>query len=325
MSRPGFARTSIWVGAILLASSWAGVVHGQRAASGPSADAATIAALAQAPSGTWAVTGGRRTPVEHDAATVFAQADAYRRTDGGVLVPIAVGASVSEPCEILVRIGRAGAAPDSSRAAAEFSMAGGPGQVRETREVTLQPGTYEMSALLVRRGQGRAWVGTVARRPLVVPNLSATVFEASPVVIGEDVAVEREVATPRPFVFGATSLKPAATNRFHQADKLHLALRVYGWKGDTDAKPDLSVEYVFRQSFKNGLRFFNKTKPQALNAATLSKSFDGRGGALAAGISIPLEAFPPGEFQVVVRVKDKRTQATTEQTASFFVASNGGA
>lgn len=42
-------------------------------------------------------------------------------------------------------------------------------------------------------------------------------------------------------------------------------------------------------------------------------------GAVAVGMSVPLGAFPQVVFDVTVRIKDKRTQATTTQTASFAV------
>lgn len=321
MFRTPLVRRSLWAVVVLVASSWS-VVHGQRAA-GAAPDAVSLAALLQAPTGAWAVTGGQLTPLENGAVPIFAQADAYRRTDAGVLVPVAVGATVGEPWSVHVRVVRAGDLNAASSAtAADLTLNGGPGQVRETRELTLQPGSYEMVAVLVRKGAGRSWIGTVDRRPLVVPSMTPTVLETSPVVMGEAVTSEREAGAPRPFVFGATSMKPAAANRFHQADKLHLAFRIYGWKPDAEARPDLTVEYVFQQVFANGPRFFNKTKPQEFNAKTLSKLFDGQAAMLAAGISVPLTAFPPGEFQVVVRVKDKRTQLTTVQKASFVVASD---
>lgn len=217
----------------------------------------------------------------------------------------------------IARVGSGGRAP--SKPEAEFTIAGGPGQSREVREATLPPGEYEMVAVMARRRGGSSWVATVDRRPLVVPHLTAAVLEASPVVLGEAAEAAPEPGVPRPFVFGRTNLKPAASARFNQGGQLHMALRVYGWKGDEDARPDLTVEYVFQQVFRGGSRFFNKTKPQALNAKTLGKAFDGRDAEVTAGISLSLAAFPPGEFQVTVRVRDSRTQATTVQRATFVV------
>ena len=93
----------------------------------------------------------------------------------------------------------------------------------------------------------------------------------------------------------------------------------YGWKGDTDIKPDLTVDYVFYEQRSTGLRFFNKLETQSLNAKTLGETFNGSFGAVAAGMTVPLAAFPPGEFEVTVRILDKRTQASATQKVRFFV------
>ena len=199
-------------------------------------------------------------------------------------------------------------------------MSGQPGRVREMRELTLQPGTYAVAAALAWRGQGSTWHGTVSREEWSIPSLSSQTLEASPVVIGESATTaSSRGAVAKPFVFGATTLTPAVVNRFRPSDKIHLALRVSGWKADAEAKPDVTVEYVFQQQFKDHYRFFNKTRPQELNAKTLSRSFDGRDGMLETGMTVPLSAFPPGSFQLVVRIKDKRTLMTTTQKTTFVV------
>ena len=112
-------------------------------------------------------------------------------------------------------------------------------------------------------------------------------------------------------MFGPTTLAPAVTNLFKQSDSLHYAVRVYGWKGDAESKPDLSIEYVFYQRLGTTLRFFNKTKPQVLTAASVNKAFDGKRGAISTGMSIPLINFPPGEFELTARVVDRRVAGPT--------------
>jgi hypothetical protein len=288
----------------------------------PSADSTVIQALLRAPAGSYLVTGNKLSKAPEDSGSpVFVQADAYRRSANGVQVPVVVGVESKEPWVLKLEIlSTASAAPGQANRPTEVTLTGQPGRAREIRELTLQPGIYAVAVALARRGGGESWVGSVAREEWTIPSLAAGVLEASPVVLGESVTTVRETGA-KPFVFGTTNLTPTAVNRFRAADKIHVALRVSGWKADADAKPDVTVEYVFQQQFKDRYRFFNKTKPQELNAKTLKPTFDGRDGMLDTGMTIPLAAFPPGEFQLVVRVRDKRTQATTTQKTTFVIQS----
>ena len=287
----------------------------------PRVDPSTMAALLRAAPGTWVVSDGRLTPAVDEAAVpVFVQADAYRRAPGEVRVPVVVGAELGEPWIMLWRVSIGDSLnADGTGTASELTFTGEGGRVRQTHEFVLPPGAYQVSVAIARARQGRAFTGTVVRQPLVVPDLSSNVLAASPVVLGEAVVVNPTQKGGAAFSFGATSLTPAALNRFRQNEALNLALRIYGWKRDEAAKPDVTVDYVFQQRIGARLRFFNKTKPQELNAKTLSDAFDGSAGVLNAGITLPLSAFPPGDFQVAVRIRDKRTQAATVQTARFVV------
>jgi hypothetical protein len=61
-------------------------------------------------------------------------------------------------------------------------------------------------------------------------------------------------------------------------------------------------------------------KPQALNAATLGPGFDARTGVLSAGVSVPLEMFPYGRFQMKVRVTDNRSRQAAARQVRFRVS-----
>ncbi len=295
-----------------------GVLARQQGA-GSDPDAGALDALLRAKAGTYALDGRRiLQPVETNAVSVFVQADMYRQAQGGVGVPVAVGAQVPGNWTARLRIAKTGAADREGRAA-ETTLSGAAGTVRQTSQFTLEPGDYELVLALVTSGAASGSVGAVVRQPLTVPNLSAATLASSPLVLGEAATYLTGKETSRPFVFGPTLLTPAARNQFRQADRIHIACRVYGWKADADAKPDLTVEYVFQEHIHDHVRFFNKTKPQELNAKTLAKAFEAAAGAVAVGMTVPLGAFPPGEFDLVVRIKDKRTQAMTIQKATFVV------
>jgi hypothetical protein len=120
-----------------------------------------------------------------------------------------------------------------------------------------------------------------------------------------------------PFAFGPTALRPSAGDHFAQSGQLHLAFRVHNWTAPAQDKPDLQVEYLFYEQ-KAG-RFFNKLKPQLLNAKTLGERFDSTSEVVSGGSSIPLASFPFGTFQVTVRVTDQRSKQMASQDARFVV------
>lgn len=286
---------------------------------GQSAASPAIPLLLSARPGTYLVRDRTLEPAAPSAAlAVFLQADALRADEAsGVLVPLSFGVQAPAGWTLGLEVHAAGA--EGGQPVAVLSLAGSAGLAREQRELTLSPGEYEMAvAVAVPRGDG-TWVGTTERQRLSVPNPRAG-LAASPLVIGERVASAAGSGAPKPFVFGTAAITPAATNRFRQSDRLNVALRVEGWKPDEASKPDVTVEYVFRQRMKDRLVFFNKTKPQTLAAATLPKTFDGGRGTVATGMVIPLAAFPAGDFQLEVRVTDRRTRVTTVQQARFSVS-----
>jgi hypothetical protein len=162
-------------------------------------------------------------------------------------------------------------------------------------------------------------LAALARSRLVIPDLGQGSLAVSPVVLGDAVAVAPASTAGSPFAFGPTGLRPSAGNRFAQGGDLHLAFRVFNWTAAPDEKPDLQVECVFYERTPQRGVFFNKVKPMVLNAQTLGERFDAGSGVVNGGMSIPLAAFPPGEFQVSVRVTDSRSKLKATQEARFVV------
>jgi hypothetical protein len=243
------------------------------------------------------------------------QVDGFRGGPEGVQAAVAVGSLADAPWVLDVRI--VSRQPAGGRSTA-FSAAGAAGVVRRVQSVTLEPGSYEaVVALAVRRSDG--WIARVARQPIAVPRLPVEGLFAGPVILGEKAEPAAATTEYGPFVFGRNQLMPAVTRRFPQAGAVHVATRILGWTPDTAARPDLSVEYVFRQQVGSRWRFFNKTKPQILNASTLGSGFDRASRSVAAGMSVTLGAFTPGEFELDVRVHDNRAGTSVSQTARFAV------
>jgi hypothetical protein len=167
---------------------------------------------------------------------------------------------------------------------------------------------------------GGGFTATQEKRRLSVPHHWKGPLTVTPLVLADAVAAApRSAAVPRPFVFGPTALTPAASDGFPQGGVLHCAFRIFNWRAEEGKKPDLTAEYRFYQQTGRGRIFFNKTKPQHLGADTLGESFDPRSGAVTAGLSVPLQGFPFGEFEMAVRVTDNATRQTGERQARFVV------
>jgi hypothetical protein len=312
-------------------------------------DSLLPAANAAAP-GTYAVNGALLVPVPEGGPQipVLLQADVIRGAERAARVGVVVAADV--PRAALVRLVVATAAKGAAAGAvvADAGGAGAAGPLRLVREVSLEPGDYELRAIVGESRDGTGLV-SVARSRLSVPDLRAGGLVATPVVLGEaasagaaelkprlsvpDLRAGGLVATPvvlgeaasagaaelKPFVFGKTTLTPSLASRVAQGGSVSVAFRVYNWSVEGGEKPDLSVEYLFYERGTRGLHFFNKVKPQQLNADTLGPSYDPSSGSVAAGMTIPLAAFTFGDFELLVRVTDNRAHQSVEQRAAFTV------
>jgi hypothetical protein len=166
---------------------------------------------------------------------------------------------------------------------------------------------------------GGSVMASLARSRLLVDDLWRGALALSPIVLGDAVAAAPASSAGTPFAFGPTALRPATADRFPQGGELHVAFRIFNWTARPEEKPDLQVEYVFHERTPTSAQFFNKVKPQRLNADTLGERFDPAGGVVNAGMSIPLSAFPFSEFQLTVRVTDNRSKRTASQQSRFVV------
>jgi hypothetical protein len=291
---------------------------------GAAVPASAMNQLRGAPAGVYRLAPGGRQPLPANEATpIQVQVDVCQPANGAERVPLVIGADTPVPSTIEVRFepGTRPGVPVSSARRPLIQIPNISGRVHESREVSLQPGPYDIVAIVARRERDGSVIGTVVRESIDIPDLSGDRLAATPIVLGSAVVAAEPGQGVRPFVFGQSHVVPAGLKRFRQSEDLHIAFRVQGWAATAvgPARPDLEVEYVFQQQVGNGLRFFNKTRPQVLNDRTLAKSFTAENRLLASGMTVPLAAFPPGEFSVIVRVRDKRTQALTIQQTRFVV------
>ena len=97
----------------------------------------------------------------------------------------------------------------------------------------------------------------------------------------------------------------------------HPLIDFQGNYGSPDS--DLTAEYAFYRT-DGARRLFNRTSPQFFADADLPApgAWDTSAFATAA---VPLQPFPPGEYELEVSVRDRLTRATAKQTVAFTVAS----
>jgi len=266
--------------------------------------------------GTYTVIGTSLEPSK-EPLPVLVQADALRGPEQTIRVVVSLGAQVTQPAVTRARIVAAGGTGPAILSDIEGSSPAG--VIRTVNQTTLKPGAYELLAAVAQPGAGGSSLVALAKSRLVVPDLWRGTLAVSPVVLGDTVAAAPASAAGSPFAFGPTALRPSAGDRFPQGGDLHVAFRVFNWTAPPEQKPDLQVEYVFYERTPKRGVFFNKVKPQLLNAQTLGERFDAASGVVNGGMTIPLASFPFGEFQLAVRVTDKRTRQTASQETRFVV------
>jgi hypothetical protein len=232
---------------------------------------------------------------------------------------VALGSEVTQPAVTRARIVAVPRPGVARRVLSEISGTSAAGFVRSVGDATLAPGEYELQAVVAQSASAGPVLASFTRSRLLVPDLWQGSLAASPLVFGDAVTAAAASTAGSAFAFGPTALLPATSNRFAQGRPLHVAFRIFNWTAPPEEKPDLQVEYVFYEQMPQRGTFFNKVKPQLLNAQTLGDRFDPASGAVNAGMMIPLAAFPLGEFKLVVRVTDNRSKQMAAQEARFFV------
>jgi hypothetical protein len=310
-------RARVVNGTLALASQLAAVALAAPTAGRPFE--ALMPRLAATAPGTYVVDGATLVPVPDDSRIpVLLQADVLRGQDRAARVGIVVGADATQAVEVRLRVSTAPAGGESGRVVAEADGKGAAGPMRLVREFSLAPGGYDLEAIVGHPAPGVGLIAAVARARLTVPDVRGGSLAVTPIVAGEASRSSRQADLP--FVFGKTTLTPAVSPRVSQDGSISVAFRVYNWTARDEEKPDLRVDYLFYELGKRGPHFFNRVKPQLLTADTLGTAFDPSAGSVAAGVMIPMEPFTFGDFELVVKVTDNRTERSAEQQVRFTVA-----
>ena len=164
----------------------------------------------------------------------------------------------------------------------------------------------------------------VLKTQVTVPDYYNGELNTSTVLVAEKVnmltaPISMEEARERPFAFGMQELLPAVDMEFKKAEELSIFFQVYNAGLDSAGKPNLTLEYEFHKTEGGAEKFFNKTNPQVVTAATLPPQFDPAKFPVPGGITVPLASFGEGQYRLAVKITDKAAGKTITRDVKFTV------
>jgi len=207
-----------------------------------------------------------------------------------------------------------------------------PGQAPEkiSRSFTVSAGTYDVYVLVKEASSDKknapAPKTSILKQTITVPELWNDELNTSSVIVADRIdplpaPLTSQQMIERPYALGAMEIVPAASNKFSKKSELQPFLLIYNAKTDSANKPDVTVEYNFYSKEAGGEKFFNKTKPQDLNAQTLPPQFDfAAGHQLQSGQAVPLATFPEGDYRLEIKVTDKIANKSVTRDVNFTVS-----
>ena len=178
---------------------------------------------------------------------------------------------------------------------------------------------------------------SVLKQTVNVPDYWNGELNTSTVILAQRIDPLPAPLTPqqqadRPYALGMMEIIPVPDTKFNKKSELSTFMLIYNPKVDKDNKPDVLVEYNFCQTAagsepkagepcKAGEKFFNKTNPQSLNAATLPPQFDfAAGHQLQSGQAVPLASFPEGQYRLEIKITDKIANKSLTRDVNFTVS-----
>jgi len=200
-----------------------------------------------------------------------------------------------------------------------------PGQpIRIVRGFGVPPGSYDVYIVLHERGPAAgAAKASVLKQPLEVPNYS-TEFSASSILLAERVdtlpaPLPPDQQSERPYAFGANEIIVSPDRKFKKSQELLVLLQVYNASVSPDKKFNLEATYTFFQRDAGAEKRFNSTEPQSITSES-APAVDPAGPAgVPAGLGIPLQSFPEGNYRLEIKITDKLNAKVITQTVNFSV------
>jgi hypothetical protein len=188
------------------------------------------------------------------------------------------------------------------------------------RALALPPGEYDVFTGLVDRDRVKTSTPVVVKRTVTIPDFWSDELRLSSLLLAKDLrtlpaplAGEQQVA--HPYAFGRTEIIAVPAPIFRPDDTLTVVYQMCNY-GAPDS--DLTALYSFYR-IDGGRRLFNHTDPQFFADGDLPEAGMWETQAFATQ-TVPLQSFPPGEYELEVTVRDRLTRAAATGRVTFTVA-----
>jgi hypothetical protein len=208
-----------------------------------------------------------------------------------------------------------------------------PGQsspVRVSRAFTVGGGTYDVYVVVKEAASPQKNApppkASLVKQTITVPDFWTADLNTSSIIVAQRIEPLNAPLSPneqveRPYALGMMEIVPTFEMKFSKKSELSTFMLIYNPKTDAMNKPDVTVEYNFYTKPTGAPeKFFNKTNPQSLNAATLPPAFDMTlGHQLQTGQAVPLASFPDGDYRLEIKVTDKLANKSLTRDVNFTV------
>jgi hypothetical protein len=189
------------------------------------------------------------------------------------------------------------------------------------RALALPPGEYDVFVALIDRGRVKTSSPMISRHTITIPDFWSDQLALSSLILARDVRTLKAPFTGQeqaehPYAFGHADVVPVAAAAFTPDDTLTVVYQICNY-GAPDA--DLTAGYTFYR-IDGTRRLFNHTNPQFFADGDLPAPGVWETAAFATQ-TVPLQPFPPGQYELEVSVRDRLTRATAKGTVAFTVAS----
>jgi hypothetical protein len=189
------------------------------------------------------------------------------------------------------------------------------------RALALPPGEYDVYVGMLDRARIKTSSAAVVRRTVTVPDFWSDQLALSSLILARDVrALKTAFAAPQqaehPYAFGSAEVIPAPGSTFTVDEALTVVYQMCNY-GAPDS--DVTANYTFYRT-DGWRRLFNRTDPQQFSDADLPPAGAWESQAFVSQ-TVPLQPFPPGQYELEVQVRDRLTRATAKATVAFTVAS----
>jgi hypothetical protein len=187
------------------------------------------------------------------------------------------------------------------------------------RALALPAGEYDVYVALLDRAQ-KSSSPAVLRHTVTIPDYWNDRLALSSLILVSSINTLKAPLAPqlqaeRPYTFGQAEVVPVTTRTFAASDVLSVVFQMCNY-GAPDA--DLTAEYNFFEHTNGARRLFNRTPPQHLTDDDLPRPAPWETQAFTSQ-SVPLNSFPPGQYELEVTVRDRLTRSTATEKVGFTV------